>query len=273
MIAVGGSLYLHRAVAAEAAKLLEHLAQYHRQSPESPGMTAEQLRQACGWQKPVWDAVVALLKSTARPKKGTVPICAKHPRACRQMGTVPFFGRVVEQNQRLALGGHQATFQDQDARQLEAVESLFRQQLFSPPGVAEVADKTGLPAAKLGHLLRTLQEHQRLVAVGEGMLFHRDAVEQARQRSSSTSPRKGGWRASILSTSWTRREVRPAAVGLLRPRRIVAAGGQHAVPEVEAGVRLPPGEPAPICRPGPRSAHRQLPSRAKTLGSIESLRN
>ena len=155
VLAIGGSLYLHRATAAEAGeKLLEQLAQYHRQSPESPGMTAEQLRQACGWQKPVWDAVVALLKSA---------------------------GRVVEHNQRLALSGHQATFQDQDARQLEAVESLFRQQLFSPPSAAEVAEKTGLPAAKLEQLLRLLQEHQRLVAVGEGMLFHREAVERARQ--------------------------------------------------------------------------------------------
>jgi len=93
VLAIGGSLYLHRATAAEAGeKLLEELAQYHRESPESPGMTAEQLRQACGWQKPVWDAVVALLKSAGPAEKGDSPHLPARPGGCfAQMGTVPFF--------------------------------------------------------------------------------------------------------------------------------------------------------------------------------------
>ena len=40
-------LYLHRATAAEAGdRILDQLAVYHRQSPESPGMTWEQLAEA-----------------------------------------------------------------------------------------------------------------------------------------------------------------------------------------------------------------------------------
>ena len=54
-----------------------------------------------------------------------------------------------------------------------------------------MADKTALPAAKLEQLLRILQEHQRLVAVGEGMLFHREAVDRPGSCSSSTSPKEG----------------------------------------------------------------------------------
>ncbi|MEN6451705.1 MAG: SelB C-terminal domain-containing protein, partial [Thermoguttaceae bacterium] len=154
VIAIGGSLYMHRVTAAEAGqKLLDRLTDYHGQSPESPGMTAEQLRQAGGWSKPVFDAVVALLKSD---------------------------GRLTEQNQRLAVAGHRATFGGEEAAQCDQIESQFLRRLFAPPSLAEVAAETGLPAAKLGQLVRILQEHQRLVLVADGMLFHGDAIDRAR---------------------------------------------------------------------------------------------
>ena len=39
----------------------------------------------------------------------------------------------------------------------------------------------GLPPAAIDRLLGILQEHQRLVAVGDGLLFHQEAVERARR--------------------------------------------------------------------------------------------
>ena len=59
--------------------------------------------------------------------------------------------------------------------------SIFRQQAFAPPSAAELAEKLKLPPAAVEKLLRILQEHQQLVAVAEGFLFHRDAIERARQ--------------------------------------------------------------------------------------------
>jgi len=154
VLVLGVGLYMHRQTADEAGqKLLDMLAEYHRRSPESPGITFEQLRQACRWEKPVVDATVALLKST---------------------------GRIVEQNERLALAGHRATFKDQDALYLEQIEAVFRQQLFAPPNMQELPEKTGINQAALERLVHTLQEHQRLVSVGEGCIFHCEAIEQAR---------------------------------------------------------------------------------------------
>jgi selenocysteine-specific elongation factor len=153
--ALPGGLYLHRDTAAETGeRVLDVVGQYHRQSPESPGMTLEQLRQSLPIDRPVLDGVIALLNSG---------------------------GQLVERSGRLARQEHQATFGDEDARQLEAVEAEFRQQAFHPPSLEEVADKIGATRQTTEKLVRILCEHQRLVEVGEGLLFHCEAVAQARQ--------------------------------------------------------------------------------------------
>jgi selenocysteine-specific elongation factor len=155
VLALTAELYLYRTTAAEAGdRLLGHLADYHDRVPESPGMTWEQLAEVCPWPKPALEGVVRLLKAD---------------------------GRLVESNQRLAKAGHRPTFQDRDAANLEAIESRFRQQEFAPPSAAELAETIGISPAAIGKLLGILQEHQRLVAVGDGLLFHRDAVDRARR--------------------------------------------------------------------------------------------
>ena len=153
VLAIGGGLYLHQAAAEETgAKLLDILAQYHRRSPESQGMTAEQLRQECSFSRPVWEAVMELLKGD---------------------------GRLVDREGRLALAGHKPVVPDRDAAAMEAVESLFRQRLFNPPSMAEAAAQTTLSEKELERLIRILQERRRLAAVGEGLVFHREAVDRA----------------------------------------------------------------------------------------------
>lgn len=155
VLALPAELYLHCATADEAGdKILGQLAEYHRRAPESPGMTWEQLGEACPWQKQVLEALVRRLKSDRR---------------------------LVELKERLARAEHRPTFQDSDAAHLQAIESCFRQQGFAPPSAAELAEKIKISPAAIDKLLRLLQEHQRLVAVGDGLLFHREAVEQARR--------------------------------------------------------------------------------------------
>ncbi len=151
--ALASGLYIHRETAAEAAdRLLEIVGQYHQRSPESPGMTIEQLRQETRWDKAVLDGVAGSLKGD---------------------------GRLVEQNQRLALAGYRATFRDEDAKFSEMIETLFRRQAFNPPGPEELVEKTGAPPATVDKILKLLREHERLVPVGEGLLFHREAVDRA----------------------------------------------------------------------------------------------
>ena len=147
--------YMHREIAAEAcARVVQAVGDYHRRAPESPGLGFEQVKQEVGWDKEVLDAVVVLLKSD---------------------------GRLVEQNQRLALAGHRPTLADQDAQHGQAIEALFRQQPFAPPSAEDIVQKTGIPQAAVDKALRILREHQRLVAVGDGLLFHCEAVDRARQ--------------------------------------------------------------------------------------------
>ncbi len=154
VLALGSDCYLHCAVAAEIGEQLRgRLAEYHRQAPESPGMTWEQLAGALPRPRPVLEAVVGLLKTE---------------------------GRVVEQSQRLALAEHRPKFQDRDAAHLEKIEGCFRQQGFAPPSAAVLAEELGLAPAALEKLLGILQEHRRLVAVGDGLLFHCEAVQRAR---------------------------------------------------------------------------------------------
>ncbi|MGD0897594.1 MAG: selenocysteine-specific translation elongation factor [Thermoguttaceae bacterium] len=153
-IALPGGFYIHADTAAEHGRaILDAIAAFHRRSPESPGITREELRETSGLGKIVLDALAAIL--TAQ-------------------------GRLVERNQRLASPEHRATFSDEEGRHIEQIETLFRQAPFSPPGPEEVVAATGQPAAAVQKALKILGEHGSLVRV-EGLLFHREAVDRARE--------------------------------------------------------------------------------------------
>jgi selenocysteine-specific elongation factor len=156
LIGISAGRYMHRDTADEACGRVLHLVeQHHRDAPASPGLTWEQLKLATHWDKPVLDGLIVLLKTD---------------------------GRLVERNQHLGLPTHRATFQQQEAEQLEAVERLFRERAFQPPDAKEVVAATGLPQAAVEKSLKLLREHGRLIWVGEGLLFHAEAVQLARQR-------------------------------------------------------------------------------------------
>ncbi|MCU0873373.1 MAG: selenocysteine-specific translation elongation factor [Pirellulaceae bacterium] len=156
LVGMSAGRYMHRDTAAEAcARVLEIVEQSHTDAPESPGMTWEQLKLATHWDKPVLDGLIVMLKTD---------------------------GRLVERNQHLALPTHQATFAQQDARHLEAIETLFRERAFQPPDAGEIVQATGIPQAAVEKTLKLLREHGRLIWVGQGLLFHVEAIELARQR-------------------------------------------------------------------------------------------
>ncbi len=156
LVGMSAGRYMHRQTAEEAcSRVLEIVSRHHAAAPDSPGVGGEQLKQATHWDKPVLDGLIVMLKTE---------------------------GRLVERNQHLALPTHQATFGQRDAQHLEAVETLFRERAFQPPDAEEITQATGIPLAAVERALKLLREHGRLVWVGQGLLFHREAIDQARQR-------------------------------------------------------------------------------------------
>lgn len=154
-VALGGGLYMHPDVLAAASlPLLEAVRQFHQQAPESLGPTAEQLRQATGLERPVLAGVLGHLKAQ---------------------------GEVVERSQRLALPEHRPRLEGPQGQLAAEVERCLLAQPFHPPGPEELAAATGASADAVRRALAILVEHERAVAVAEGLWFHADAVSGARQ--------------------------------------------------------------------------------------------
>ncbi len=150
-----GGLAIHRSAAdAAQGRLVGLLADFHRASPESPGMDQDGLLGASGLARSVLDGLLALLKAS---------------------------GKVVERSGRLALAEHREQFADKDREAMQRVEDLFRGRPFSPPTLAEIVVAAGIAEAEAVKAVRLLTEQQRLVAVPPDLVFHADAVARARE--------------------------------------------------------------------------------------------
>ena len=180
IMALAPSLYIHPDTAAEATtRLLRLVTDFHRELPDRRGITLEELRAAARMGRSVLRGLIDPLKRD---------------------------GRLVERNGRLAMPQHRATYRQEDAEHLEAIESLFRRQQFHPPSPKEIGQEVGVPAATVGRLLKILLEHQRLVPVGDGLLFHREAVDHAQEILIDTIRSEGKLESVrfkyLLDTTW-----------------------------------------------------------------------
>jgi len=151
---LGSKLYIHTETADPLQqKLLNIVGDFHRNKPESPGLTIEQLYEASRLKKDVFDGILKLLISQ---------------------------GKLVERKHRLALPEHCETFSDDEQKLLRSVESLFAERPFNPPKFEEVIEYTKAAPEKVQKILRILIEHEHLVRVENDLLFHSEAVEKAR---------------------------------------------------------------------------------------------
>lgn len=154
IIALSPGVFVHNETAAEIEKhILDLVGEYHRQSPESPGIAVEELRQSAAIDKTVFDCLVARLKNE---------------------------GRLAENNQRLRLSDHRSTLGDEDTRLLDKIETLFRDQVFQPPSLEEAARHTSSAPNKVEKIIKILCEQGRLIEVEKGLLFHSEGVARAR---------------------------------------------------------------------------------------------
>jgi len=149
-------LYIHSNTADNVQqRLLNIVDDFHRNNPESPGLSIEKFYDTSQLKKDVFDSILRLLISQ---------------------------GKLVERKHRLALPKHQETFSDDEQKLLQSIESLFRQRPFNPPSFQEVTEQTEAAAEKVQKILRILIEHERLVRVENDLFFHSEAIEQARQK-------------------------------------------------------------------------------------------
>jgi len=164
-IRVGQTGYLHTEAAERLeARLLTLLDEYHCRCPESPGMTLEQVYQALD------------------TSKETAAACAERLKA-RQA--------VIKHGQRLALPSHRPRLADGGNLLAERAEQAFRNRPFAPPGAHELAAELGITPPQATALIQTLIERERLVRVAPDLVFHREAVENARRILIETIRREG----------------------------------------------------------------------------------
>ncbi|HUV67593.1 MAG TPA: SelB C-terminal domain-containing protein, partial [Sedimentisphaerales bacterium] len=146
-------------------KLLDIVGEFHRSKPESPGLSTEQLHEASRLKKDVFDGLVKMLVSQ---------------------------GKLVERKHRLALPEHQEMFSDDEQKMLHSVESLFKTRPFNPPKYDEVVEHTRADPERIRKILKILIEQEQLVRVDKDLLFHREAVERAREALVTYITEQGG---------------------------------------------------------------------------------
>ena len=155
IIRLAEGLIIHREAAEGMETIVrDTIAEHHRAAPQSPGMTLEQLAAELELPKGLAKTLTELLKTR---------------------------GTVVERSGRLALPSHRETFDEKQRELLEAVESLFRDQPFSPPSIEQAAEAAAASVEQASDIVKVLLEHGRLVQVNKGLFFHSQAVAQARQ--------------------------------------------------------------------------------------------
>ena len=146
-------------------KLLDIVGEFHRSKPESPGISSEQLLETSRLKKDVFDGLVKLLVSESK---------------------------LVERKHRLALPGHQETFSDDEQKMLRSIESLYKNRPFNPPKPDEVTADIAAKAEDVQKALKILIEQELLVRVDKDLLFHREAVERARELLTEYIRKEGG---------------------------------------------------------------------------------
>jgi len=159
-------LLIHRDTCRDVRqKLLDIVGEFHRSKPESPGLSTEQLLEASRLKKDVFDGLLKMLVSESK---------------------------LVERKHRLALPEHQEMFSEDEQKLLHGVESLFKTRPFNPPRPSELAAGIAAKPEDVQKALKILIEQEQLVRVDKDLLFHREAVERARELLTEYIKKEGG---------------------------------------------------------------------------------
>jgi selenocysteine-specific elongation factor len=166
ILPLSGKVFIHVDTAGRVRQQLLHVVRdFHRQRPESPGITREQLLTDSAVRKDVFDALIEKLRSE---------------------------GKLVERKGCLAVPEHREQFNNAEQKLLHDIETMFKSRPFDPPAMQEVADRMRITQQQLQRAIRILSEQQRLIRVEQDLYFHAEAVAAAREKLVAYIKEKGG---------------------------------------------------------------------------------
>jgi len=134
-------------------RLLEHLQAFHQAHPLREGLDRIALREALHLEAPVYEEVLRRLIAA---------------------------GAVAVADGRVRCAGFTVSLTEAQTALLAQLERIYRQARFNTPRPEEL--ELFAPADEVAALLALLLERGVLVELGEHVLFHRDAVAEARDR-------------------------------------------------------------------------------------------
>ncbi len=150
-----GNVYMHCDIANQLEReILGVIADYHKNSPQAPGIDSELLCQMSELDRPVFNLILTRLKAKEL---------------------------IVVRGNKLALPSHREKIPDVHRAALEKIEKLFLSRLFNPPSKDELAKALCIPNDKVYALIKMLIEYERLVVVEKDLFFHTNAIQKARQ--------------------------------------------------------------------------------------------
>ncbi len=136
------------------ARIQSVLSEHHRSNPLLPGLPRHELR-----SRELPDAPLFLLEA----------LLAASP-------------LVVAEGEVVRLKSHRLVLKQDEEQALNAIESLFANAGLTVPPVNEVLAKSGVEKARARSLLQILLRQERLVRVGDELVFHADALHSLREQ-------------------------------------------------------------------------------------------
>ena len=153
-LVAGGRVLISAGGLTAAGELLkELLADFHREHALEAGASRDWLAKEAGLSLDVLGVVVAALAEQES---------------------------VVEERRLLRLSGFRVPLSAEQKTLADRLEALYRERLFSTPSLAEAAALLGATEEQVSDLGRLLEQQGKLVTLGEKVVLHRDALEEAR---------------------------------------------------------------------------------------------
>jgi selenocysteine-specific elongation factor len=134
-------------------RLVSAVRGYHQQKPLQPGIAKADLR-----SRELADAPAFLLDALLTESK-----------------------ELVIEGETVRLRSHKVRLQEDEEQARAAIERAFQQAGLATPAVSEVLAHSGVEAARARTLLQILIREQRLVRIGDDLVFHRSALDGLRQ--------------------------------------------------------------------------------------------
>ncbi|MHC4758508.1 MAG: selenocysteine-specific translation elongation factor [Planctomycetota bacterium] len=155
VIKLSSNSYIHSDTITETKnKLSQVVSQFHRQRPESPGISYDELLKSSGLQKEVVEGTINSMLSD---------------------------NKIIKRKQLFALPDHHEKFSDQESQLMEAIEKLFIDRLFCPPKIEEITKQVKATTDEVQKIQRVLLEQQILMKVEKDLFFHQKAINKAEE--------------------------------------------------------------------------------------------